>query len=89
MAIADDIINWLARRASAERYPVKQAAFVEACNAARQISEARSEKLYTIEHDGFEGVEIGSYLTLEGKRGLVLQQRGTRVVHVYGERFIK
>lgn len=33
--------------------------------------------------DGFVGVQIGTYRTLEGKDGLVLQQIGTRVVHVY------
>jgi hypothetical protein len=44
---------------------------------------------FKIEHDGFEGVVIGQYKTLEGKRGVVLQQTGTKVVHVYSERFIK
>lgn len=43
--------------------------------------------VWRIEHDGFEGVQIGSYVTLEGKRGAVLQQIGTRVVHVYGEKW--
>src|SRR4029078_1635062 len=44
---------------------------------------------FKVEHDGFEGVVIGQYKTLEGKRGVVLQQTGTRVAHVYSERFIK
>lgn len=46
-------------------------------------------KPYRIEHDGFEGDVIGSYVTREGKRGVVLQQHGTRVVHVYGEKWLK
>lgn len=44
---------------------------------------------YTIDHDGFEGVVIGQYKTLEGNNGVVLQQVGTRVVHVYGEKWLK
>lgn len=44
--------------------------------------------VHRIEHDGFEGVEIGSYTTLEGKQGVVLQQVGTRVVHVYGRKWL-
>lgn len=43
---------------------------------------------YRVEHDGFEGVEIGTYTTLEGKEGVVLQQTGTRVVHVYGRKWL-
>lgn len=39
----------------------------------------------TIVHDGFIGDVIGSYVTREGKRGIVVQQDGTRVVHVYRE----
>lgn len=42
-----------------------------------------------IEHDGFVGEVIGYYTTREGKRGVVLQQLGTRVVHVYGERWLE
>jgi hypothetical protein len=45
-------------------------------------------KVHRIEYDGFEGVEIGSYITLEGKRGVVLQQVGTKVVHVYGRKWL-
>lgn len=41
-----------------------------------------------IDHDGFAGVVVGHYVTLEGKRGVVIQQHGTRVVHVYGERWL-
>ncbi|MEY9493710.1 hypothetical protein [Bradyrhizobium elkanii] len=44
---------------------------------------------YRIEHDGFEGVGIGHYTTLEGKQGVVLQQINTRVVHVYGRQWLK
>ncbi len=43
----------------------------------------------SIEHDGFSGDIIGHYITREGKRGVVVQQHGTRVVHVYGEKWLK
>lgn len=42
-----------------------------------------------IEHDGFKGDVIGYYVTREGKHGVVLQQVGTRVVHVYGEKWLR
>lgn len=38
-----------------------------------------------IEYDGFEGDIIGIYTTREGKEGVVVQQHGTKVVHVYGK----
>jgi len=41
-----------------------------------------------IAHDGFAGDIIGHYTTREGKKGVVVQQDGTRVVHVYGEKWI-
>jgi hypothetical protein len=51
-------------------------------------SQSPGLRAYRVEHDGFEGVEIGSYTTLEGKEGAVLQQVGTRVVHVYGRKWL-
>lgn len=39
----------------------------------------------SVEYDGFSGDIIGHYVTREGKNGVVVQQDGTRVVHVYGE----
>lgn len=45
-------------------------------------------KTYKIPYDDFEGVVIGTYKTLEGKEGVVLQQLGTRVVHVYSTRWL-
>lgn len=44
--------------------------------------------LVEIAHDGFRGTIQGRYVTREGKPGVVLQQDGTRVVHVYGEKWI-
>lgn len=41
----------------------------------------------SIDHDGFQGKVIGHYITLQNKRGVVLQQNGTKVVHVYGEKW--
>lgn len=43
---------------------------------------------YRIEHDGFVGTQIGEYTRLDGKRGAVLQQDGTNIVHVYGEKWL-
>lgn len=42
-----------------------------------------------VEHDGFEGVVLGPYVTLEGKRGQVCQLAGAQVVHVYGEKWLQ
>lgn len=41
--------------------------------------------IYTVEYDGFRGEIIGHYTTREGKKGVVMQQIGTKVVHVYNE----
>jgi hypothetical protein len=43
---------------------------------------------FHIEHDGFHGEVIGNYVRLDGKRGVVAQQDGTNVVHVYGEKWL-
>ena len=51
-------------------------------------AQPQTGQAWRIEHDGFEGNQIGSYVTREGKRGVVLQQIGTRVVHVYGEKWL-
>jgi len=40
-------------------------------------------EVYINKNDGFRGLKVGSYKTLDGKDGVVLQQLGTRVVHVY------
>jgi hypothetical protein len=44
--------------------------------------------VHRIEHDGFQGEVIGSYRTREGKEGVVLQQIGTKVVDVYGRKWL-
>lgn len=41
-----------------------------------------------VARDGFEGVEIGAYTTLQGESGVVLQQIGTKVVHVYKRKWL-
>lgn len=43
---------------------------------------------WLIEHDDFNGKVIGYYTTDEGKQGVVMQQLGTRVVHVYGIKWL-
>jgi hypothetical protein len=45
--------------------------------------------IFIIDHDGFCGSVVGFYETREGKEGVVLQQIGTRVVHVYGRKWLK
>lgn len=42
-----------------------------------------SHQIYKVETDGFRGTVIGRYKTSEGREGVVLQQLGTKVVHVY------
>ena len=42
-----------------------------------------------VKHDGFSGVVIGYYLTLEGKPGLVLQLDNAKVVHVYSVKWFE
>lgn len=54
-----------------------------------RVDGVREDGHVEIAHDGFAGDIIGSYVTREGKRGVVVQQDGTRVVHVYGEKWIK
>lgn len=44
---------------------------------------------FKILHDGFEGTVIGHYCRLDGYYGVVGQQAGTNIVHVYGARFLK
>lgn len=51
--------------------------------------EAELGRYVVIEHDGFIGEVIGSYVTREGEKGVVLQQVGTLVVHVYGTQWLK
>ena len=46
-------------------------------------------EIYVIEHDGFTGSVIGFYRTREGKQGVVLQQLGCKVVHVYSTKWLK
>jgi len=41
-----------------------------------------------IDHDGFHGRVIGHYQRDDGYQGVVLQQDGTKVVHVYGLRHL-
>ena len=44
---------------------------------------------WRVEHDGFQGVVIGGYMRLDGEQGVVMQQDGTNVVHVYGTKWLK
>ena len=44
---------------------------------------------FRIQHDGFEGLIIGHYKRLDGTLGVVGQQSGTNIVHVYSEKWLK
>ena len=44
---------------------------------------------YRIEFDGFVGTVIGSYKRLDGEEGVVMQQDGSKVVHVYRRKWLK
>ncbi len=61
---------------------------LEAPHPADDEGTAVGAATYRIDHDGFEGTIQGHYVTREGKRGAVLQQIGTKVVHVYGEKWL-
>ena len=47
------------------------------------------EYVQPVEYDGFKGKVIGAYVTVEGRVGYVLQLEDARVVHVYGEKWVK
>lgn len=61
---------------------------IRATFASLNTSKDVEPEVCRIEHDGFEGTIQGRYTTREGKRGVVLQQIGTRVIHVYGEKWL-
>lgn len=42
-----------------------------------------------IDHDGFRGSIVGYYRRHDGKCGAVLQIDGGRIIHVYGEQWLK
>lgn len=44
---------------------------------------------YGIEFDGFKGTVIGAYKRLDGEEGVVMQQDGTKVVHVYRRKWLQ
>lgn len=67
----------------------KQAATAWSTRPVPAPVEVRDGQRFTIEHDGFTGTVIGSYERLDGYRGVVMQQDGCRVVHVYGEKHLR
>lgn len=58
-------------------------ALVRSMLAASPEPETQPVAHVSVDYDGFVGDVIGNYVTREGKRGVVVQQDGTRVVHVY------
>lgn len=66
---------------------LSQAERISALETVNRIVRPRGDH-FVIDHDGFAGTVIGDYVTKEGKAGVVLQQDGTRVVHVYGEKWL-
>ena len=73
----------------AEYRAAKDEAVGFAKTGASTLPDTQPEGRVSVEYDGFVGDVIGSYVTREGKRGVVVQQAGTRVVHVYGENRVK
>lgn len=72
-----------------------RATMIEAATRLRQMDKALAMlgspymgEHHTIKHDNFSGVVLSGYVTREGKRGVVMQQDGTRVVHVYGVKWL-
>ena len=64
------------------------AAYLSALGEQKPVAWPRGTRI-RVEHDGFEGVVLDPYITLEGKRGQVCQLAGARVVHVYGEKWLQ
>lgn len=92
--ISDTGVYWvMCHQCCAEGPPVNpKAEAIKAWNTRALTASPGEQKpveRYSIEFDGFTGTVIGSYTTLEGKDGVVLQQDGTRVVHVYGRKHLK
>lgn len=101
MTAAEDVLAWLLieklgvpddRNYTPNEAQLLLATRIDAARA-REDREALSSGWrsghVTIAHDGFAGDIIGQYTTREGKRGVVVQQDGTRVVHVYGEKWLE
>lgn len=82
-----------ASRLAAESRVSALSAEVERLKAGGSLADALQQyplgTTFKIEHDGFEGQVCGYYERGDGKRGVVLQQIGTRVVHVYGEKWLR
>ena len=67
-------------------------AYIPAAKLAEIMELAKRQPYGTpiaIEHDGFKGVVIGYYIRLDGVPGIVAQLDDARVVHVYGEKWLK
>ena len=52
---------------------------------SRLVSDWQWGDKASVAQDGFSGDVVGWYVTREGKPGLVIEQDGTTVVHVYRE----
>ena len=92
LELAKNIIFGGKHLADRERNYAKSAeyqSYLDTLEVALASPQPADKRAWRIEHDGFEGVEIGSYTTLEGKEGVVLQQIGSRIVHVYGRKWLK
>jgi hypothetical protein len=90
--LSPDIGHVLARGFEAMGWERPQSAaedIMDAILAARPGRDEDFGKTYSVEYDGFVGTMQGSYITREGREGVVLQQVGTKVVHVYGRNRIK
>lgn len=69
-----------------------EVAYIPAAKLAEIMELAKRQPYGTpiaIEHDGFKGIVIGWYVRLDGVPGIVAQLDDARVVHVYGEKWLK
>lgn len=81
--------EWLRAVTEFELRPGSITEKVTARIITRIDEEMNSGQIYSIEHDGFKGTLVGTYYTREGKDGAVLQQIGTKVVHVYSRQWLQ
>lgn len=56
--------------------------------AIELIAASEVPQRYRVEFDGFVGTVIGSYKRLDGEEGVVMQQDGCKVVHVYRRKWL-
>ena len=82
---AFDETYWMRGRMREQQYAKERA---RAILATGLVPDEINKMIYENKNDGFIGVCIGEYKTLEGEKGKVLQQLNTKVVHVYRNKWL-